>query len=69
VNEHHLPADLAHEYFLLTPNTVNLGSQDGYGLAGLLGGLGPVAVLGPLDAPSGHLALDDAWLGARPALG
>ena len=34
-----------------------------------LGWLGPVAVFGAFDGPVGHLAFDDAGVGAQPSFG
>jgi len=44
-------------------NTVYLG-EDGDCVSGLSFRLGWVAVVGALDVVVGHLALDDAWVGA-----
>src|SRR6266508_4325683 len=50
-------------------NTVDLSCEDGDRLVGGLGGLLPVSMLGALDAPVAHLALDDARVGAWAAFG
>jgi hypothetical protein len=42
---------------------------DGHGVGGVAGGLGPVAVLVAFDAEVGHLAFDDAGVGAPAAWG
>ena len=44
-----------------------LGRYDANGVAGRFEWLGRIAVLGPLDRPAGHLALDHTWVGAQPA--
>jgi len=47
------------------PNTVALSGDDGDGLVGGLGWLGPGVMLGALDRPVAHLAFDDAGVGAE----
>lgn len=56
-----------HDQALFKPNTVYLSSEHGDGVFGSLGGLGPVAVLGSLDAVAAHLAFDDARVGTQTA--
>jgi hypothetical protein len=50
-----------------SPNTVDLSCENGDGVVRRLGWLGPVVVFGALDAPVGHLALDDAGVGTCAA--
>ena len=51
----------------VSANTVQLGSEDGGDWWS--GGLGPVAVSGAFDVPSGHLAFDETGVGAEPSGG
>ncbi len=48
--------------FRLSPNTIKLGCSDGG--ERWTGGLGPAGVSGSFDVPFGHLAFDEAGVGA-----